>query len=183
MALPATHNLEMYRGDDFEVTFGLVEVGGRVVDDLVLTSGSTSATSATAGFVSADVGKKIVTHNEAGITDTCTISSVSSATTVTLSQSATSSGDFAASIRALDCSAYSAPAADIRATADGSEVETFTFDSARSDVGVFVMSMTDTETAALSAGVYVWDWQITDADSKVRTLLRGSCTIVADVTR
>jgi len=183
MALPASYDLELYRGDDFDITFGLVEVGGRVVDDLVLTSGSTSATSATASFVSADVGKKIVTHNEVGITDSCTISSVSSSSVVTLSQSATSSGNFAASIRALDCSAYTSPAADIRPTADGSETETFTFDSTRSDVGIFVMSMTDTETAALSAGSYVWDWQITDADSKVRTLLRGACTIVADVTR
>lgn len=183
MALPASYDLEMYRGDDFDVTFGLVEPGGRVVNDLVLTNTSTTATSTSAAFTVSDIGKKIVTHNGAGIADSVTVAGVTSSTQITLSAAATASGTYAASIRALDCSAYTSPEADIRATADGSEVETFTFDAARKAVGVYVMTMTDTETALLTPGSYVWDWQIVDGDSKVRTLLRGAVTIVADVTR
>lgn len=184
MPLPATYDLELYRGDDFDTAFGLVAPGGRVVDDLELTSGSATATSASAAFVAADAGKAIVTHDGTGITDSCTILAYVNATTVTLSQTASASGQFAASIRALDASGYSSPLAQIRASADdGTVLATFSWNQTRSDVGVFVMSLEDTVTDDLPTTGGVWDWQILDDNDRKRTLLRGAVSVTADVSK
>lgn len=183
MPLPATYDLELYRGDDFDTAFGLVAPGGRVVDDLIL-NGTATATSASAAFVAADAGKAIVTHDGTGITDSCTILAYVSATTVTLSETASASGQFAASIRALDASGYSSPLAQIRASADDTDVlATFTWNTTRSDVGVFVMSLEDTASDDLPTTGGVWDWQILDDNDRKRTILRGAVTVTADVSK
>jgi hypothetical protein len=62
---------------------------GRVVNDMVSTNTSTTMTSATAAFVSSDVGAKVVGTNIAGGTF---IASVQSPTSVTLSTAATGTG-------------------------------------------------------------------------------------------
>jgi hypothetical protein len=43
------------------------------------------------------------------------------------------------------------------------------------------MTLTDSDTGALAAGKYTWDVEQTDADSKVTTLLKGTVTVVQDV--
>lgn len=67
------------------MNFSIIGDGNRTVIDAVTTNGSTSLTSASAKFTSADVGKAIV---GASINAGTTISSVSSGTTVTLSAAA-----------------------------------------------------------------------------------------------
>ena len=183
MALPGTYDLTIYRGDDFDKTFGLVAPSGRVVTDLNVTSGSPTATSATAAFVASDVGTLIATHDGTGITDGTTIAGVTNSTTITLSANATASGTFIASIRALDCTGYSSPFAEMAADTESSELAAFTFDETRIDVGVYVMSLADTVTELLAATTTaVWDWSVV-VDTKVRTLLRGGVTVVADVSK
>jgi len=70
-------------------TNGAIQYSGRVVQDAVTTLSSSSVTSATANFTSADVGKVVVISNFAVGT---TISSVTNATTAVLSSSSTADG-------------------------------------------------------------------------------------------
>jgi len=48
--------------------------------------------------------------------------------------------------------------------------------------GTLVMSQTAVTTAALTAGVYEYDLQVTEADGAVTTYLRGEFRVVAEVT-
>ena len=49
--------------------------------------------------------------------------------------------------------------------------------------GVIVMSLTDVQTAALKAGRYVYDLQITAADGTVSRTIEGIITIKPEVTK
>jgi hypothetical protein len=72
-------------------------------------------------------------------------------------------------------------AAQIRNLPDAATtIADFTIDSSAAATGVVVASLTGTQTADLSGGV--WDLQQTTG-AVVRTYLRGSVTIEGDVTR
>lgn len=73
--------------------------------------------------------------------------------------------------------------AQIRDTAAASSVLTsFTITIPTStEVGMVYLSLSPTQTASLTKGVY--DLQITFADNSVRTLLAGSITVTPDVSR
>lgn len=71
-------------------------VGGRVVSDLVLTSSSTTATSASANFTAFDQGKWIMGSNSIPLPTF--IATVMNSTTISLSQAATGSGTVTATI-------------------------------------------------------------------------------------
>lgn len=161
MPSPGRKNLTVREGRDFSQTFAFGEEGARKITDLVITNGSTAATSATAVFTSADTGKKLVDVGEVGITDGTTMTYVS-ATQVTLSAAATATAtNVNAVVRGINCSAYTDHAAEWRNTEDAADpVATFTVDDARAAVGVFVISLTSTQTAAGSRSG-VWDWKVT----------------------
>ena len=157
--LTGTH--AVYSGSDWSLSFGAVEEGGRGIDDLVLTSGSTAATSATAAFTAADTGKKISTVDGTGITDGTTMTYVS-ATQVTLSVAATVTGTYVASVRALNASSYSTHSASAkRAEGDTTALCTFTIATARAAVGWFLFTLPEATTEPLS-GNGVWDWRVND---------------------
>lgn len=164
---PRTLNLTgdraVYSGSDYALPFGAVEDGGRGVADLVLTSGSTTATSASAAFTSADSDKKVATADGSGIVDGSTMT-YASPTTVTLSAPATATGTFVASIRALNASSYTTHDADIKRAEGGAVLATFTIDDARSSVGWFEFSLPAATTEPLS-GVGVWDWRVEGTDA------------------
>lgn len=182
MSIPAPYNLTIYRGDSFDLTVGVTQPGGRVLEHLTITSGSPVATAPDGAFTAADIGKKIATADGTGIADGTTITSVSSATTIGLSANASVSGTVSASIRALDASAYTDHLIQIRPDSESTDVDaTLTVTETRKAVGVFILSLTATDTAALTrAGV--WDWQVLDG-TKTRTLLAGTVTLVDDVSR
>lgn len=80
---------------------------------------------------------------------------------------------------AMDLSAYTFAAKvdrpDIAAVA-------MSFDTSGANVGVLVVSLTDTQTAALAPGRYSWDFQWTDAAGLIRTILAGSFVVLEQVT-
>lgn len=162
MAIPGTFNLTgkyaVYSGSDWAVPFGFYEAGGRLIDDLVLTDGSTAATSATAAFTAADTGKKIATHDGSGVVDSATMTYVS-ATAVTLSVPATDTGTFVATVRALNCSSYTNHTAEAK-RAEGRPVYcSFAVDVTRNAVGWHELTLPEATTEPLS-GNGVWDWRV-----------------------
>ena len=161
MPSPGRKNLTVREGRDFLQTFAFGEEGARKITDLVITNSSTTATSATAEFTSADTGKKLVTVDGTGITDGTTMTYVS-ATQVTLSAAATATAtNVNAIVRGINCSAYTAHAAEWRNSEDAATtVAAFTVDDSRAAVGVFVLSLTAAQTAAATRSG-VWDWKVT----------------------
>jgi len=72
--------------------------------------------------------------------------------------------------------------ASIAATPGGAVVDTFTTAvSGDGSTGVVTLTLTDTETAALTAGVYSWDLVETNGTAET-TLILGYCTIQERVT-
>lgn len=182
MSIPAAYNLVIYRGDSFDLTAGTTYPGGRVLEDLTITSGSSVASSPTGAFTTADIGKQIATADGLGIADGTTIVSVSSPTVIGLSAASSMSGTVSASIRARDASTYSDHLIQIRPDSESDEIDaTFTVDDSRADVGIFILSLPAADTEALTRDG-VWDWQVLDA-TKTRTLLAGTVTVVEDVSR
>ena len=59
---------------------------------------------------------------------------------------------------------------------------TFTSTLTNAANGVVVMSLTSSNTANISAGSYVYDFQETNGET-VTTLITGVCTVTGDVTR
>ena len=161
MAGPGRKNLTVREGRDFITTFAFGEPGARKIEDLVITSSSTTATSATAEFTSADTGKKLVVIDGVGITDGTTMTYVS-ATQVTLSAAATATrSNVAAVVRGINCSAYTGHAAEWRNTEDAATaVATFTVDDSRAAVGIFEITLDAASTAAATRSG-VWDWKVT----------------------
>ncbi len=153
--------------------------GGRFVEDLVLTDGDSTATSATADFVSDDTDRKIATPDGLGIDDGTTMT-VTNSTTIELSAPATATGTFKASLRALNCSAFTDHKAQVRNKPGGRLLCEFTVDDSRSDVGVFEFSLAGAATETLS-GNGVYDWKVTGPDG-VSYWTRGAVHIVKNAT-
>ena len=158
---PGRSDLVINEGEDFAKAYAFYERGGRVIEDLVTTNASTTATSATAAFTSADTGKKIATADGTGIADGTTMTYVNS-TTVTLSAAATATlTEGVAVVRALNCSAYTAHAAEIRKTEDAATtLATLPVDTSREAVGFYTIELAAADTATLGQSG-VWDWQVT----------------------
>ena len=182
--MTSSRTLTVKRGDDFQYQHGFMLNGGRYVDDLNVTNGSAVATSATADFVASDVGALVATSDGSGIVDGTTILSVDSATQITLDANADATGTVGATIRAKDCSGFSAHYAQYRKWEDEADTEmvSFSVDASRDAVGVFVLSLTDTQTELLTSDG-VWDWQATIAGFGVRTLRGGRLALEKDTAR
>lgn len=74
--------------------------------------------------------------------------------------------------------------AQIRASADAATPTDLTTDvSSNGDSGIIYVSLADTDSDDLDAGEYVWDVQAVLDDGTVRTIVGGTWTIIADVTR
>lgn len=194
MATPGSYDLHLYAGDDTTIPLMFTEEGGRGVEDLFLTASSNVATSATAAFTQADRYAKIVTESGEGITDSCTIATVTNATTVVLSQSATATGTFTAAIRAKDCSDWSAHLAQVRAITNDSDdpvLATGDWDLTRDAVGVLLLSFDADATRTLASGltgtaevqVGVYDAEALDENSELHTRMRGDVYVTPDVSR
>lgn len=179
---PLRHNLNIYRGDTFSQPFAFLEDedDARIVEDLALTSGSTSATSATAAFTTGDNDKKLVAIEGLGIDDGTTMTYVS-ATEVTLSAPATATlTDVLAAVRGLNCSAFTCVAEYRTHANSATAAATFTVDDSRSAVGVFDVTLSETLTADLPRSG-VWDLQATGPDG-VSTWVAGKVTVTKDAT-
>lgn len=59
----------------------------------------------------------------------------------------------------------------------------FTVDTTSAASGVLVLEVADTVTVDVNPGTYEWDLQWTDGDGKIRTILRGVVTVLAEVSR
>lgn len=70
--------------------------------------------------------------------------------------------------------------AQLRASADGAVVASFTIDMTDAATGIVGYSLADTTTDDL-AGAYVWDFQ-QDTAGVIRTLMGGSFVVLKDVT-
>jgi hypothetical protein len=70
--------------------------------------------------------------------------------------------------------------AQLRASADGAVVATFSIDMTSAASGEVGYSLADTTTDDLAGG-YVWDFQ-QDSAGVIRTLMGGSFTVLKDVT-
>lgn len=82
---------------------------------------------------------------------------------------------------ALDYSAMTF-AAQIRPFEDDTFVVPFTVDDTDSDTGVVILSLTAAQTALLD-GVHAWDLEVVDGANATTTILAGTATVKADVTR
>lgn len=194
MGLPGSYDLHLYAGDDTTIPLMFTAEGGRGVEDLFLTSGSNVATSATASFTQADRYAAIVTEEGDGITDACTISSVTNGTTVVLSENATASGKFTAAIRALDASGWSDHLAQVRATTNDTDdpvLVTGAWDLTRAEVGVLLLIFDADASRTLGDGligtaeqqVGVYDAEAVDENGELHTRVRGDVFITPDVSR
>ena len=176
------HTLDdLYRGDVYVAPFGFVEDGGRVIDDLVLTASSTTATSATAVFTAADNGKKLTVVDGSGLADGTTITYVN-ATTVTLSAAASSTRTgVAALVRGLNLSAYSGHTVQLRSSEDAGTATDASVDSSRGTYGILELSLTAAQTLALPHRG-VWDWETTSPDGVFTLIKRGRFVCEKDTT-
>ena len=82
--------------------------------------------------------------------------------------------------RNLTTEGWTAWTAQIRPTVESATVVAFTVDSSQAAVGRIVLKLTAGQTTTLTGAVY--DLQATKG-STIQTFLRGSITIVQDVTR
>lgn len=192
--MPDSYDLHLYAGDDTAIPLMFTEDGGRGIDDLLLTSGSNIATSATAAFTQSDRGARIVTEEGDGITDSCTVSTVTNATTITLSQNASATGSFTAAIRARDCSGWSAHLAQVRASTNDTDdpvLVTADWDTTRDDVGVLLIIFDADTTRTLGDGligtteqqVGVYDAEAVDENGELHTRVAGAVFVTPDVSR
>jgi len=164
---PRRRDIILRGNRDFSIGFAFPEPGGRVVDDLVLTDGSTSATSETAAFTEAEDEKVIAVLDGVGIPDTPVTMTYVSATEVTLSEPATADRVGApALIRAVDCSSFRFIGAQVkkRHGKDVPAIVEFTPDDSRASVGLFVLSIAqsvlESNEAQLAHEARYWDWPL-----------------------
>ena len=78
------------------------------------------------------------------------------------------------------------PKAQIRLNEDDTEVKaefTATLGNQTTFPGSINLLLTATQTRALTAVNHVWDMEVTHADGSVRTYLKGSVTVIKEVTR
>lgn len=182
MASPAQRDLEIRRGDTFRERFAFVGPSGRVIEDLVLTDSATAVTSAS-GFESTDSELAITSVDGVGIDDGTTLL-VTGPTSASLSAAATATRtQVVATIGGYDFSTLTNHLAQIRTSTDAADPSAeFTIDDARADVGIFLLSLTATETAGLPP-LGFWDWQAEHPTYGVVTLYEGRVTLTKDVSR
>lgn len=85
---------------------------------------------------------------------------------------------------AKDLSGYSARAQMRTKKSSTTVAVTFTCTITDSDAGKLKMALTNTQTAALSPGIYYYDLELfTASDANVTRLLEGTATVTAEVTR
>lgn len=83
----------------------------------------------------------------------------------------------------MDLTGYSFLAQARTRAAASSTAFAFTVDTTDAATGVIVLSVANATTDDVGPGRYEWDLQWTDPDSKVRTLMRGVITVIAEVAR
>ena len=84
---------------------------------------------------------------------------------------------------AMNLTGYSV-ASKMRSTHDSSTVVgTFTCTISNASSGEITMSMTNSTTAAIEEGIYVYDLEITSGTGTVTRLLQGEVTVNPEVTR
>ena len=84
---------------------------------------------------------------------------------------------------AMNLTGYSV-ASKMRSTHDSSTVVgTFTCTISNASGGVITMQMTNSTTAAIEEGVYVYDIEITSGAGTVTRLMEGNVTVNPEVTR
>ena len=84
---------------------------------------------------------------------------------------------------AMNLTGYSV-ASKMRSTHDSSTVVgTFTCTISNASGGVITMTMTNSTTAAIEEGIYVYDLEITSGAGTVTRLMQGQVTVNPEVTR
>ena len=84
---------------------------------------------------------------------------------------------------AMDLTGYSV-ASKMRSTHDSSTVVgTFTCTISDASAGKITMQMTNSTTAAIEEGIYVYDLEITASSGTVTRIMEGSVTVNPEVTR
>lgn len=179
---PAYVDIRAWRGDDLILPFTFFD-DSKAVNDGVTTLESGVLVSASAPWVSGDVGSAIVGDK---IPFGSTIGTFTDASHVTLAASVEATGSKEqASFRwgpALDLSTDTFQA-QVRPHADSTVVKaTFTMGTADAADGLLTATIATTAMAALAIGRYYWDLQRTVAGAK-RTLLAGAFIVLGDVTR
>lgn len=66
---------------------------------------------------------------------------------------------------------------------DAAATETFTVTITNESNGIFVLSLSATETAAIAKGRYVYDVELEDINGKVVKLYRGNVTVIPEATK
>lgn len=84
---------------------------------------------------------------------------------------------------AINLTGYTFAAQMRRTPSDTAVLATFSFTITSAAGGTVDMTLSKTVTAGLQPGVYPYDVQWTDAAGKVRTVLAGKVTVLAEVTR
>ena len=84
---------------------------------------------------------------------------------------------------AMDLTGYSV-ASKMRSTHDSSTVVgTFTCTISDASAGQITMQMTNSTTAAIEEGIYVYDLEITNSAGTVTRIMEGNITVNPEVTR
>lgn len=200
MVDPTGRELFIRRGDDFEKPWGAFEdvdrsdptdLGGRAIEDLAITSGSTTATSATALFQTQDTDRKIaLALPDAGIADGTLMSFVDE-TTIELSEPATATAtNLLAFLRPVNCTAFDTGHLAVirrrplvRAVVDAPPPDAvIDVDTTRSAVGVFWFRLPWSVTRHIGNN-WFWDWQVMGLDGLRSTWMDGYTVITGDAAR
>jgi hypothetical protein len=72
--------------------------------------------------------------------------------------------------------------AQIRATATAPDPPTAVFTTSLA-TNIITLSLSNTVSAGIAVGAYVWDCQLMDASAKIHTIAAGAVTVTADVSR
>ncbi len=167
---PRRRDIVLRDNADFFFGAGFFEPdGGRAVDDLVLTNGSPIVTSASAAFTTGDDGKKLAVVQAGVVTDGATMTYVD-AETVSLSENASVSMVGAgASIRALNCSAFTSVGAHVkyRPGINSAVILELDTDDSRNAVGLFSVSAVSADIAAAVKSSGHWDWLMDGPDGHI----------------
>jgi len=83
----------------------------------------------------------------------------------------------------MDLSGYSFKAEAKVDYEDENPVFEFTIDTIDASEGSLYLSLSSTETEALTAGTYLWDLRVIDTDSIVDRWIKGNVTVSGTVTR
>lgn len=81
----------------------------------------------------------------------------------------------------IDLSGYSF-ASQIRASVGSTVIETFTINTDNTADGEIFLQLSDTETSAVTAGVYNYDLRVTDGSTNKAFWVKGTITFVGVIT-